>query len=210
MTEKDRVVARTTDAREKAIETAERLFRVQGYAATGLNQIIEESGAPKGSFYFHFPCGKRELAAEVLAVYRVKTSAGFRTLAEKVAGDPDKFVSALAKNVAEGMRASDLAMSCAAQTLAQELAPGDAEMTDALGAMFGEWVEIAAAAVGPSGDRQSARARALALVAALEGARTLARALHSIAPFDPSQGNSRRVRAENEDRIAPSSARSML
>jgi TetR/AcrR family transcriptional repressor of lmrAB and yxaGH operons len=182
MTEKDRVVARTTDAREKAIETAERLFRVQGYAATGLNQIIEESGAPKGSFYFHFPCGKRELAAEVLAVYRVKTSAGFRTLAEKAAGDPGKFVRALAKNVAEGMRASDWAMSCAAQTLAQELAPGDAEMTDALGALFNEWVEIAAAVVGPSDDRQSARA--LALVAALEGARTLARALRSIAPFD--------------------------
>lgn len=177
-------MARTTDAREKAIETAERLFRVQGYAATGLNQIIEESGAPKGSFYFHFPGGKRELAAEVLAVYRVKTSAGFRTLAEKAAGDPDKFVRALAKNVAEGMRASDWAMGCAAQTLAQELAPGDAEMTDALGALFNEWVEIAAAAVGPSDDRQSARARALALVAALEGARTLARALRSTAPFD--------------------------
>jgi TetR/AcrR family transcriptional repressor of lmrAB and yxaGH operons len=184
MTEKDRVVARTTDAREKAIETAERLFRVQGYAATGLNQIIEESGAPKGSFYFHFPGGKRELAAEVLAAYRTKTSAGFRMLAEKAAGNPDQFIRALVKATAEGMKASGWATGCAAQVLAQELAPGDAEMSDALASLFEEWVEIAGAAVGPSADGRSARSQALALVAALEGARTLARTLRSAAPFD--------------------------
>ena len=53
---------RTSDAREMAIQIAERLFAEQGYAATGLTQIIEESGSPKGSFYFHFPGGKRQLA----------------------------------------------------------------------------------------------------------------------------------------------------
>jgi AcrR family transcriptional regulator len=184
MTAWDWLVARTTDARAKAIETAERLFRVQGYAATGLNQIIEESGAPKGSFYFHFPGGKRELAAEVLAAYRTKTSAGFRMLAEKAAGDPDRFVRALVKMTAEGMRASDWAMGCVAQVLAQELAPGDAEMSDALASLFDEWVEIAAGALGPSADGRSARSRALALVAALEGARTLGRTLRSATPFD--------------------------
>ncbi|TGY88762.1 TetR/AcrR family transcriptional regulator [Marinicauda algicola] len=181
---KDGLVARTTDAREKAIETAERLFRVQGYAATGLTQIIEESGAPKGSFYFHFPGGKRELAADVLAAYRAKTSAGFRMLAQKTAGDPDRFVRALVKAVAEDMKASDWAMGCAAQALAQELAPGDEEMADALASLFDEWMEIIAAAIGPLEDRRVARSRALALVAALEGARTLARTLRSVAPFD--------------------------
>lgn len=184
MTTRDSLVARTTDAREKAIATAERLFCVQGYSATGLTQIIEESGAPKGSFYFHFPGGKRELAAEVLAAYRTKTAAGFRMLAEKAAGDPDRFVRALVKATAEGMKASDWAMGCAAQVLAQELAPGDAEMSDALASLFNEWVEIVAAAIGHSADGRSARARALALVAALEGARTVARTLRSAAPFD--------------------------
>ena len=57
-------MVRTSNARQDAIEAAVRLFRTQGYSATGLTQLLEESGAPKGSFYFHFPGGKQQLAIE--------------------------------------------------------------------------------------------------------------------------------------------------
>ena len=175
---------RTTDAREKAIQTAERLFRVQGYAATGLTQIIEESGSPKGSFYFHFPEGKRQLATEVIAAYRARTSIGFRALADRAGGDTGKFVSALARAVAEEMSASGWSSGCVAQALAQELAPTDEEIADALAALFEEWVDIIAAAIIGSGSPKMARNRAVTLVAGLEGARTLARAQRSAAPFN--------------------------
>lgn len=42
------------DSREKILHTASRLFQLQGYHATGLNQIVKESGAPKGSLYHFF------------------------------------------------------------------------------------------------------------------------------------------------------------
>lgn len=187
---------RTTDAREKAIETAERLFRVQGYAATGLTQIIEESGSPKGSFYFHFPGGKRELAGEVIAAYRARTAAGFRALAERTAGRPDKFVRALAKSVAGEMSSSGWSVGCTAQTLAQELAPSDTEIAEALSALFGEWTDIVASAIGPTDAPKSARSRATALIAGLEGARTLARAQRSVAPFEAVAAQFSRVEAQ--------------
>ncbi|MEY8843778.1 TetR/AcrR family transcriptional regulator [Bacillus safensis] len=48
--------------KDKIIQTAALLLRKQGYHATGLNQIIRESGTPKGSLYYYFPNGKEELA----------------------------------------------------------------------------------------------------------------------------------------------------
>jgi TetR/AcrR family transcriptional repressor of lmrAB and yxaGH operons len=59
-------------SRESILAAATRLFHLQGYHGTGLNQILKESGAPKGSLYYHFPEGKEQLAIEAvqaMAIY---------------------------------------------------------------------------------------------------------------------------------------------
>ena len=56
----------TRSTRDQIIDTASALLERQGYAATGLNQIVRESGAPKGSLYHYFPGGKDEIAVESL------------------------------------------------------------------------------------------------------------------------------------------------
>ena len=53
-------------SRAALIDTAATLFRRQGYAATGLNQILDEAGVKPGSLYHHFPQGKQQLAAAVV------------------------------------------------------------------------------------------------------------------------------------------------
>lgn len=55
-----------SETRDKILLTASRLFLRQGYHATGLSQIIKESGSPKGSLYYYFPNGKEELAIEAV------------------------------------------------------------------------------------------------------------------------------------------------
>ena len=45
--------------------TAE-LFRRQGYAGTGLKQILADANAPFGSLYHFFPGGKEQLGAETI------------------------------------------------------------------------------------------------------------------------------------------------
>ncbi|PKN91032.1 MAG: TetR/AcrR family transcriptional regulator [Chloroflexi bacterium HGW-Chloroflexi-6] len=54
-----------SDNREKFLLTASALMEKQGYCGTGLNEILEKSGAPKGSLYYYFPDGKEQIASEV-------------------------------------------------------------------------------------------------------------------------------------------------
>ena len=44
------------------VRAAATLFRRNGFAATGINEIVEVSGAPKGSLYHYFPDGKDQIA----------------------------------------------------------------------------------------------------------------------------------------------------
>jgi TetR/AcrR family transcriptional regulator, lmrAB and yxaGH operons repressor len=55
-------MARPSDARSRLIRVASALFRQRGYDGVGLAEILVASGAPKGSFYHHFPEGKEQLA----------------------------------------------------------------------------------------------------------------------------------------------------
>lgn len=50
------------DSREKLVRTASKLFREKGYSGVGLNEILAAAKLPKGSLYYHFPDGKRQLA----------------------------------------------------------------------------------------------------------------------------------------------------
>lgn len=57
-----------SQTKEKLIATAAKLFLERGYNATGINEILETAGVPKGSFYFHFH-SKKELASFVAEYY---------------------------------------------------------------------------------------------------------------------------------------------
>jgi TetR/AcrR family transcriptional regulator, lmrAB and yxaGH operons repressor len=125
------------------------------------------------------------LAREVLQAYGERVQSGLRALAARHDGDPAGFVRALCRGVAKEMEASDWKFGCAAQNLANELAPGDRHFADALVQTFSGWISVATDAIRPAyPSRPVAERRATALIAALEGARTLARAIRSDAPFD--------------------------
>jgi len=51
-------MSKTTDKgnpRDRILDTASALFYKQGYQATGINEVIKESGVAKATFYSHFP-----------------------------------------------------------------------------------------------------------------------------------------------------------
>lgn len=178
-------MSRKTDARAQAIAAAVRLFRVQGYTATGLTQILAESGAPKGSFYFHFPRGKAQLAEEAIALYVSSRMAVLRGICADTAGDAPGFVKRLFDTFAAEMVASDFQYGCLMQNLANELPALDAVLTEQVARGFADFTHaIAAHFRGCGFDPTRASSAATALVAALEGARTIARLERTPAVFE--------------------------
>jgi AcrR family transcriptional regulator len=60
------IKAEVSEARERVIEVAERLFAQKGYAAVTLRDIANELGIKHASLYHHAPGGKEELYIEVM------------------------------------------------------------------------------------------------------------------------------------------------
>jgi TetR/AcrR family transcriptional repressor of lmrAB and yxaGH operons len=132
-------MARRTNTRQRMIDTAGRLFQRQGYHATGLNQVLAESGAPKGSLYFHFPAGKDQLAAESVA--RSGGKLGER-MAAMVAAAPDgpAAIVALGELFAASLLASGFREGCPVATVALEAAADNDQIHAACDGVYGAWL----------------------------------------------------------------------
>ena len=63
-------MGRTSDARERLIEEASRLFHQRSYEGVGVQELCDAAEIHKGSFY-HFFKSKDELAAAVIDAYWV-------------------------------------------------------------------------------------------------------------------------------------------
>jgi AcrR family transcriptional regulator len=172
-----------TDTRERILESSGELFRRQGYMGTGVKQIIEEAGAPFGSLYHFFPGGKSELGAETIR----RSGFLYGLLVPEYVG-PEV-------GLADGVRAffagagntlvdTDYADACPIATVALEVSSVDEELREACAEVFDAWIEggvhrFAEAGLGP----ERARALVIRMIAALEGAFVLGRALRSTEPL---------------------------
>ena len=105
---------RTSTARGAAIATAADLFRRRGYAATGLEEIIAVSGAPKGSFYHHFPGGKEQLAVQSIAFSGDRARERIEAAAARAL--PGALVTAIAAGQANDLRKSGYELGCPVAT----------------------------------------------------------------------------------------------
>jgi AcrR family transcriptional regulator len=155
--------------RDRIIEASAALFMQRGYAGSGLQQIVNESGATVGSLYHFFPGGKAELAAETLRT----SGAAYQALVEGVldgASDLVGGVRACFDGAAAALELTDYADACPVATVALEVASSDEPLRQVSAEIFDRWFGSAAArleAGGVSADR--AGQLAILLVAALEG-----------------------------------------
>lgn len=177
-----KVGERPASARDRLIATAARLFQEQGYAATGLNEILAGAGAPKGSLYHYFPDGKAGLAAAAIEAAASGLEASLKQ-AHSSAGDAAGMVEVYGEMLAGWMEASHFRRGCPVATVALEVTPGDDAAALAVREAFARWRTSLSQSIRADGVAL-ARAGALAgfTLAAIEGALILARADSSAEP----------------------------
>ena len=163
------------------INSAIALFRKHGVEATAFSDVIEHSGAPRGSIYHHFPAGKSQLAEEAT---RRAGEIFTASIAESTsAGDPVATIRTMTGLYADGLERTGYALGCpiAAASLEGERSPG---ARDAAGETFAAWEDLLARAFRRRGvPRARSRSLATLAISAIEGAILLARAQRSTEPL---------------------------
>lgn len=175
---------RKPDTRQRILDASGELFRLRGFAGTGLKQISEASRAPFGSVYHFFPGGKEQLAAESLR----ESGERYRQLVERVfdaAPDPVAGIYAAFVGAGETMRATDFEDACPIATVAAEVASTNESLRVVTAAIFESWIESGTERLAAAGiDHAQARSLMIYALAALEGAFILSRAAKSTEPME--------------------------
>jgi AcrR family transcriptional regulator len=190
------------------METTAQLFQRYGYTGTGLKQIVAEANAPFGSIYHHFPNGKAQLGEEVIRrsgeMYKELFEAIFDAAPDVTSATSDFFLGA-----AETLRQTDYADACPIETVALEVASTNEPLRQACAAVFDSWIAAGTQRFVQAGiGRRKARELALHLIAALEGAFVLSRALRDPEPvLAAGRSVTRSVQAALAERTERSRAR---
>ncbi len=176
-------MANAAEHKENLVRAAMRLFRRQGYASTGLQQILAESGAPKGSLYHYFPGGKEALGEAAVDMAAGMVHEMLTDLAARHS-EPKAFLRAYARTMAGWMEESEFRSGCPIATTLLETAPASPTMTaSGLRAIEG-WIDVVAGVLAKGGAApRKARSQAQLVIAAMEGALILARVRQSTRPI---------------------------
>lgn len=169
--------------RQAIVQAAAALFRRRGYAATGLNDIVARSRAPKGSLYHYFPKGKAQIGE---AAVRYAGGLVQRTLQQISAETPDAptLVRDYVRRLSGWMEQSGWRDGCPITTVLLETAAEDETLRLAGLEAFGSWELVIADRLRADGlaDAEAARLAGLA-IGLLQGSLIRARLQRSAEPL---------------------------
>ncbi len=169
-----------SDTRSKMILGTNLLLAQRGLHETSFSQVLESTGAPRGSIYYHFPNGKEELVAAALDL----AGSHALELLEEVDGSSarevvDHFVGLWRKLLTH----SGFQVGCS--VVAVTVATDSPELLSHAGEVFRSWrVRIAELLEKGGLKRPDAERFSVALIAGMEGAVVMSRAERTIDSFE--------------------------
>jgi AcrR family transcriptional regulator len=136
--------------KDRIMDSTAELLRRQGYAGTGIKQILAAANAPFGSLYHFFPGGKEQLGAETIRSSGRLYMELFATIAVQAADVPSavgEFFAGAAQTLVE----TDYADACPIATVALEVASTNEQLRLATADVFEGWIDGASAYFSAAG-----------------------------------------------------------
>ncbi|KZS74015.1 TetR family transcriptional regulator [Mycobacterium kansasii] len=171
--------------RERMVVSAALLIRERGARATAISDVLQHSGAPRGSAYHYFPGGRTQLLCEAVDYAGEHVAA----IITEPRGSLD-LLDTLISWYREQLLASDFRAGCPIAAVAVEAGEGAdgermASVIEHAAAVFDRWSDLVAQRFVSDGI-PAARATELAMLAvsALEGALLLARVRRDLTPLE--------------------------
>jgi TetR/AcrR family transcriptional regulator, transcriptional repressor for nem operon len=178
------------DVRRRLLEAGMELVHTQGFNASGVKEITDAAGVPKGSFYAYFP-SKEAFAAAVLQHYWSRIEARILPILE-AGGSAPKRITRFFHALADEHEASDFLLGCLVGNMSLELGGASEPVRAELLRILGRWDEALAACLrsGQQADSDTigadlgAEERAALLIEAWEGAALRGKLTRSRAPYE--------------------------
>jgi AcrR family transcriptional regulator len=175
--------------RERMVVSAALLIRERGAHATAISDVLEHSGAPRGSAYHYFPGGRTQLLCEAVDY------AGDHVAAIITGGGPSpELLDTLIDKYRQQLLSSDFRAGCpiAAVSVEAGFERGGAQdrermapVVERAAAVFDRWSDLLAQRFIADGVAvQRAGELAVLATSALEGALLLARVRRDLTPLD--------------------------
>lgn len=167
----------------RMVEVMLGLIQSRGYAGTGINTVLEQSGVPKGSMYFHFPEGKEQLAEQAIG----RASEEFRALiAETTASEPSpgRVISRVLEVLSGLLVDGGYELGCPVSVVTLEMGAHSDRLRAACALAYESWIAPVAAYLADAGlAAQRARELAETVVSTVEGAMVVSRAMRDVQPM---------------------------
>jgi AcrR family transcriptional regulator len=164
------------------VASAALLIRERGAHPTAIADVLEHSGAPRGSAYHYFPGGRTQLLCEAIDYTADYVAAKM----EKATSGPD-MLDGMLRFYRKSLIETDFRAGCPVLAVAVEAGEPDspAPVIDRAAEAFERWNGLITQRLLADGmPAERAKDLAVFVTAALEGGIVLARAARDIAPFD--------------------------
>jgi AcrR family transcriptional regulator len=169
-----------SETRQKMIVGTARLLAERGLQETSLNQVLELTGAPRGSIYHHFPNGKDELIASAVDL---AGSHAIQVIEQAEGSSAHEVTSHFVGLWRAVLTHSSQRSGCS--VLAVTVATDSTDLLSHAGSVFKTWRARLAQLLRIGGlMERDAERFAATLIAAMEGAVVLTRAEQTMDPFE--------------------------